>query len=89
MIMKTTAKYTDDELRTIESLACASPATPAHREYAIDAHRALMARVRSSKARLPYGDMHFEFMREVDTPMPDLGLRATYRARIIKAMQPT
>lgn len=33
----------------------------------------------------PYGDAHFEFMREIDTPCPDYSLRAALRAKVIAA----
>lgn len=71
-------KYTPEERYDIYSHAKG----PGGREEAISAHRAMMARVRVGRKRLPYGDIYFEFMREVDCPMPDLGLRSTYRRRI-------
>lgn len=80
---KPKAKYTDDEVAAIRRYAGHSG--PGFRDDAIQAHHALLTRVRRRGEALPYGDLHFEFMREVDCPMPDLGLRATYRARIIAA----
>lgn len=74
------ASYSEDEISAIR--AYAGHGGPGFRDDAIKAHHALMDRVRRLKQKLPYGNLHFEFMREVDTPMPDLGLRATYRARI-------
>lgn len=78
---KPKAKYTDEEIAAIRRYAGHSG--PGFRDDAIQAHRALLTRVRLREEALPYGDMNFEFMREVDCPMPDLGLRATYRARIM------
>lgn len=86
MRSKTRAKYTEDEVAAI--CRYAGHAGPGFRDEAIHAHRSLLTRVRRREEALPYGDLHFEFMREVDCPMPDLGLRATYRARI-KAEQAT
>lgn len=77
--LKVIAAYTDTERAAI--LACAEGR---ERDYAICAHRVMLKRVRGRGEQLPYGDPHFEFMREVDCPVPDLGLRARYRARVIE-----
>ena len=82
---KPTAKYTEDEIAAIRRYA--GHGGPGYRDDAVQAHQALMTRVLRQKQALPYGDLYFEFMREVDCKMPDLGLRATYRARI-KAEMP-
>lgn len=81
--------HTDEERTVITEFAgSAGKADPALREAAIAAHRALLARSRHGAENLPYGDPHFEFMREVDTPMPDLGLRATYRRLVTEGARP-
>lgn len=74
------AQYTDDEIAAIR--AYAGHAGPGFRDDAVGAHRALLTRVRLDKLKLPYGNLYFEFMREVDCECPDLGLRAMYRKRI-------
>lgn len=35
---------------------------------------------------LRHGDPYFDFMSEVDNPCPDLGLRARYRAAVLKVL---
>lgn len=73
--------HTDDEKAAIR--ACAEKSDPALRTQAIAAHRALLARIRLGGSP-PYGDPYYEFMREIDTPVPDLGLRARYRKLILE-----
>ena len=72
--------HTDEEKAAIR--ACAGKSDPALREQAIAAHRAMLARVRLAGSP-PYGDPYYEFMREIDTPVPDLGLRARYRQLVL------
>jgi hypothetical protein len=75
--LKAIAAYTDVERAAI--LACANGR---ERDYAICAHRVMLKRCRDRQEQLPYGDPYFEFMREIDCPMPDLLLRARYRMRV-------
>ncbi len=88
---KVRVTYTEQENEAIAAYAQSSAAKDGEvtvrsaRDTAIAAHRALFARVRETGGTLPYGNAHFEFMREVDTPAPDYGLRATYRKQIIEA----
>lgn len=74
------AEYTEYELHAIR--AYAGHSGPGFRDDAVRAHRALLDRVRIDKLKLPYGNLYFEFMREVDCKCPDLSLRAIYRKRI-------
>lgn len=76
--LKPIAAYTDIERSAI--LACANGK---ERDYAIAAHRVMIRRCRTRQEQLPYGDPYFEFMREIDCPMPDLLLRARYRMRVL------
>ncbi len=76
--------YTSQEREAIRAWAVGSPGCGLLvRDYAIAAHHAMLDRVRKENTPLPYDDPHFEFMREVDNPCPDLGLRAKYRRKII------
>ncbi|MGY3582482.1 hypothetical protein ACVIGB_000593 [Bradyrhizobium sp. USDA 4341] len=91
MTSKQRVTYTDEEIAAITTYANSSVEkdgkdyTNAARDAAVEAHRALLTRVRLSRGELPYKDLHFEFMREVDTPVPDYGLKATYRKQITTA----
>ncbi len=80
---KKVMRYTDEEREAVE--ACAIGIDAFVRVAAVAAHRALNARVIKQRGRLPYGDPHFEFMREIDTPCPDYSLRAALRAKVIAA----
>lgn len=77
-------KHTEDERKAIREFACSVTGSGfAFRDDAIAAHRALLTRVRLDRKSMPYGDPYFEFMREVDTPVPDYSLRARLRHKII------
>ena len=52
------------------------------RGEALRAFRNALARCRYDGCRLPRGDLHFEFMSEVDSPCPDFLLRHSYRERL-------
>lgn len=71
---KVRVTYTEQENEAIAAYAQSSAAKDGEvtvrsaRDTAIAAHRALFARVRETGGTLPYGNAHFEFMREVDTP---------------------
>ena len=52
------------------------------RDEAIRLFHNVLARCRAKHLPLPRGDLHFEFMSEVDSPCPDFGLRASYRERL-------
>ena len=80
-------KYSASEYESIR--ACARDQSynqPQFREEAVAAHRAMITRLRFNRTELPYGDVYFEFMREIDNPCPDYGLRAAYRKRILEEM---
>ena len=53
------------------------------REDALRIFHNTIAHCRVKKVPLPHGDVHFEFMSEIDSPCPDYGLRAMYRKQII------
>lgn len=53
------------------------------REEAIRIFRNTLARCRTKHVPIPRGDLHFEFMSEIDSPSPDYGLRAQYRERLV------
>jgi hypothetical protein len=82
---KNIVPHTDEEISAIAAYAESykdDPANLSKREAAVAAHRALLTRVRLSNGQLPYGSVHFEFMREVDTPVPDYSLRHSLRERV-------
>jgi hypothetical protein len=81
--------YTAQEKRLIKFFAgldWAKPAAQRPRQDAIGAHRAMMQRcLRSDVTKggaLPYGDPHFEFMREIDNSCPCPILKAKWRAEV-------
>lgn len=77
--------YFPGEIRSIRALAAANKPPASVRDEAIAAHRALLTRIRraGTEAKIPYGNPYFEFMREVDCPMPDLLLRYRRRQEIL------
>jgi hypothetical protein len=76
--------HTKEEKIAIKALAGSHKAPTSIRDAAISAHRQLLARFRNSRgSKLPYGDPFFEFMREVDCPMPDLLLRHRRRQEVL------
>lgn len=79
--------HTPDEKNAIKAFAAADKATASLRDAAISAHRSFIMRATSGRPRnpLPYGNPYFEFMREVDTPVPDLLLRRRYRQEVLAA----
>jgi hypothetical protein len=80
-----TVDYFPDEKRAIKALAASNKPPASIREEAIAAHRALLRRVNRSSEKLPYGNPYFEFMREVDCPLPDLLLRYHRRQQVLAA----
>lgn len=52
------------------------------RDEALRVFHNVLIRCRTNRSPLPRGDLHFEFMSEVDSPCPDLALRASYRERL-------
>lgn len=77
--------HTPDEKVAIKALAGCHKAAPSIRDAAISAHRAFIMRATRNRGSLPYGNPYFEFMREVDCPIPDLLLRHRYRKEVIAA----
>jgi hypothetical protein len=77
--------YFPDEKRAIKALAAAHKPAASIRDEAISAHRALLRRLNRSAEKPPYGNPYFEFMREVDCPMPDLLLRYRRRQEVLAA----
>lgn len=78
---------TDEEKRLIEHFAAADPKST---DFQTLKTRAIAAHRRYCTPELfqdSWGD-HMAFMSEVDTPSPDLSLRAMYRARLRKLFSP-
>lgn len=79
--------HTKEEKIAIKSLAALRDPVPSIRDKAISAHRAFIMRATARQGKkpggLPYGNPYFEFMREVDTPVPDLLLRNRYRKKVM------
>jgi hypothetical protein len=80
--------YTEQEKRLIKFFAGLDKPAQRPRQDAIGAHRAMMQRcLRSDVTKggtLPYGDPHFEFMREIDNPCPCPILKAKWRAEVLR-----
>lgn len=81
--------HTSDEKKAIKAFAAADNAPASIRDAAISAHRAFIMRATSGRPRqpLPPGNPYFEFMREVDTPIPDVLLRRRYRREVLAATE--
>ena len=72
---------TDEDKQAIERFACAGGTGrdfTERRAAAVDAHRRYLHTKRHD------WNLHMKFMSEVDTPCPDYGLRAMYRADLRK-----
>lgn len=67
---------TDDEKRAIERFAAGG----ADRSSAIEAYR---RNLRTMTPHERFTSDHMNFMREIDTEVPDLFMRARYRAAIV------
>lgn len=72
------------ERGVIERFATSEPEL---RDEAIRIHRNQIAWRRARGLPLPHGDIHFDFMSEIDNPCPDLILRAMYREKLRLIMQ--
>lgn len=81
--------FTNDEKHIVYQYALASASRngpdalssdqiDALRKQSVAAFHSLLLR----SNQLPYGSIHFEFMREVDSQVPDLLLRHRYRHQI-------
>ena len=80
-ILKKVERYSEAEREDIRAYA-RNPG-PSFLDNAIKSHRNMLSRLRLRRTELPYGDIYFEFMREIDSLCPDYGLRAAYRRRIV------
>lgn len=76
--------YTDEERLAITEYAWRPGPDVALRDAAVAAHREMIIRTRHDGEELPYTDICFRFMSEIDHPVPDLGLRATLRQKVIE-----
>ena len=79
---------TDDEKHIIERYARAHYANPRieeMRQAAIEVHRRHLRTPKDGSNPREGWNIHMRFMSEVDTPVPDYVLRATYRKQLLGA----
>ena len=77
---------TDEDKKAIERYARAhytNPRIEEMRQAAIEAHRRNLRDPKSGENPREGWNSHMRFMSEVDTPVPDYVLRATYRKQLL------